>query len=510
MNKLTILLFLLLPMSLIAQNYAGDDETICQGSGIQIGNPTPDPDLCYTWDMAEGLDPGDIHNPNPTVYPQTETTYTVHVTSDGFGFSASDQVTIDVDFGGLTVTPEYIDLAGTLDDQAQAELNINDYLGSSSDIIWSLENTGTSGCVINQDGVISNCMEGATITVKATNADHPVCMATQSVEVNGGVRAVTAEDLANQGRIAKTGDTLYLVGGGSAQMTAVPNANTTFSPGQPTWQGSHTPPAGSEVSWPTPHLLVNGLRNYKAGGIDPKEVFVSVIDPDLVQLNLTVPNALIELFINGVKGNSAVIENEPFCFPPLEFKASDWSSSQILYKSSNAPKYRDPGYDNKYEVVVNVPAVGIEGCMFFPCCSGGANIGVFSVYFYTYLKAGLALSISVNASKDPNTPNPEWQVTDLNPALTGQLEAGLRLESQSPAGFGLIGEAKLLTNCKLEGRFANNPDKLEWNASWGGLVGEVSLTGYYGDPSNAVQISRQRSLVNGAAVGWKTLYEIPD
>jgi len=505
MNKLTILLISLLPLSLIAQNYAGDDETICQGSGIQIGNPTPDPDLCYTWDMAEGLDPGDIHNPNPTVYPQTETTYTVHVTGDGFGFSASDQVTIDVDFGGLTVTPSYIDLSGPLTDQAQAELNINMFQGNANDIIWSLENVGSSGCSITQEGAISNCSESTTLTVKATNAEFPACTATKTLEVNGGIRDVTAEDNSNAGRIARAGQKLYTVGTGQARIRALPNENSQIPAGQPMWTGSHTPPPGNEFDWLTP-FLDPGVYNYEAGEIDPKSVQVENISIDKETFEYNLPLEFIGLIVNGVKGDRET-SNYFFCLP-FNVDLAQFDQFKIQYSQERAPKYQDPDWDYKYSASLSMPVSSISGCVFFPCCSAGGRIGPVSVFMFSYMKASLGLGVSFNCEKDPNTPNPEWVASNIAVSLVGQLEAGLRLEANAPAGYGAVATALLTSGASGFGR--TDGEKLEWKADWGGLNGVLSASIFYGSPDHVLGVSETWNLLNGGTTDWQLLYEFPE
>ncbi len=79
--------------------------------------------------------------------------------------------------------------------------------------------------------------------------------------------------------------------------------------------------------------------------------------------------------------------------------------------------------------------------------------------------------------------------------INGNLEAGLRLEANVPSGFGFLGQANLSTEAKLEGRMLKGSDKIEWNASWGGLVGKVSLGIWYLIMDNIIEVSQQLEIL---------------
>lgn len=500
---------LMLPLlgSTQGADYAGENTTACQGAGAMIGNAGVT-DVCYTWEPADGLNESDLHSQSPIVHPQHTTEYTVHVTGTNYSFSATDRVKVTVDFGGLVITPSYIDLSGPLTEQAQAVLTINDFQGSSSDISWSILNAGTTGCVISSEGVISNCSQSGTVKVRATNEEFPGCYAEKDLEINGGIKDVTATDIANPDRVAHHDGTLYLVGSAAAKITATPNDDSSFPSGQPEWMGPYTPPAGG-VTFNTP-ALEPGTYEFEAGVIDPKQISVIDLGEDATTLQFSLESQLLLDMLNLMKGNTVEKDLDPFCSPPLDFDLNAFASMKASYKSSNAIKYKDPGYDEKLEVSIEIPALAFEGCMFFPCCSGGANFGVASAFYFTYFKAGLGLSISAAGAKDPSTATPDWAFTSLSGAVSGNLEAGLRLEVNVPSGFGALGQANLSTEAKLECRYSPSPDKIEWNASWGGLVGKVSLGIWYLSMDNIIEVSKQKNFINGREVGWKTLYTFPD
>ena len=489
-------------------DYAGEDMTACQGAGAMIGNAGVT-GVCYTWEMEEGLNPDDIHSQSIVVNPQHTTTYTVHITGDGFTFSTTDKVKVIVDFGGLVITPSYVDLSGPLSNQAQAELTINNFQGSPAEIIWSIENPGSTGCSITQNGVISNCAQTGSVKVRATNAEYPGCYAEKDLEINGGIKDLTAEDVANLGRIAHHGQTLYLVADAVAKLTAIPNENSTFPSGQPEWEGPDTPAPGT-ATFETPHLQP-GTYNYEVGAIDPKAVAVIDLPENATTVLYSLDPGLLSDMLDLLTGEGTEVGGvDPFCSPPLEFSANIFSSIKASYKESNSVKYKDPGYDTKREVSIEIPAFTFEGCLFFPCCSGGANFGVVSAFYFTYFKAGLGLNLTANAIKDPNTPDPEWAASAISASITGSLEAGLRLEANVPSGFGFLGQANISTEAKLEGRMLKGSDKIEWNASWGGLVGKVSLGIWYLSMDNIIEVSQQRNFINGREVGWKTLWTVPN
>jgi hypothetical protein len=502
--------FSLLPGWTAAQgaNYAGENTTACQGAGALIGNGALT-DVCYTWEPADGLDPSDIHSQTPVVHPQHTTTYTVHVTGENFAFSATDQVKVIVDFGGLVITPSYIDLAGSLTDQAQAVLTINHFQGSAHPVIWSIENAGNTGCVISSNGVISNCSESGSVKVRATNGEYPGCYAEVPLEINGGIKDVTAQDIANPGRIAHHDDTLYLVGSAKAKITAEKNDNSSFPAGQPTWNGDYPPDPGV-VSFETP-LLQPGNYEFQAGAIDPKSVAVEDLGENAQTVMLGFSSELILNMVEALKGNLKVIDADPFCFPPLEFDPSFISGFKVSYKSANSIKYNDPGYDTKYEASLEIPGVAIEGCMLFPCCSGIASIGIASAQFYTYFKAGLTMNIAIAGAKDPSLEDSGWKLSSLSSNLGGALEVGMQLQSNfTPAGFGAFLNVNLSTSAELKMQLANDPDKVEWIASWGGLVGKAAFTVFYITPDNAIEISKQKNFINGRDTGWMTMFEFPN
>lgn len=493
-------------------DYAGPDKTACQGNGANIGNPNPG-DVCYTWDKADGLNPNDIHSTNPLVTPNFTTTYTVNVVGDNFTFNTTDQVVVSVDFGGLVITPEYINLLSPPANQATATLTINNFAGGGADpILWSIENAGSTGCTIDQSGVISNCIESGTVTVKATNQNSPACVARKQLEINGGVKDVTAKDNGNPGRIAHHNETLYLIGpatpgpAGTVTFTAVPNENSSFPEGEPQWSGPLMPPPGSEVQWVTDALSL-GTYAESAGNLDPKNVTVEVIGPDEVSITLGINTGLVQTLVDKIKGNAKTKEEDAFCSDPFSIDLPGAISAS--YKSSNAVKFQDPGYDTKKEVAIDIPTISVTGCMYFPCCTGGAKFGPVFVYYFTYFGASLGLTLNVATAKDPSaSADPKWVLSNLSAAVAGKLEAGVRMESEFAENGGIIVGANISTECKLEGRYVSNPDRLEWNASWGGLVGKVSATIWYGTMDGALEVAFQKNLMNGAETGFQLLHDL--
>ncbi len=490
-----------------AVDYAGPDQVACQGDGAHIGNASPG-NVCYTWDATEGLDPNDIHNSFPTVHPDHTTTYTVHVVGNNFSFTATDQVKVIVHFGGLVINPAYIKLSDNTTNQATATLTVND---GNDPITWAITGAGSTGCLIDQNGVISGCTGTGSVNVVATSQTHPDCFAKKILEINGGVKDVTASDNANEGRIAHKGEKLYLVGpntggpAGTAKFTAVPNENSNFPAGQPAWSGPYMPPAGQEVSWDSPQLPI-GTYAESAGTPDPKTVTVQVVGPNEINIQLSVNTVLVNQLIAKIKGE-AKPSNSTFCDSPFAITLPTITATGKLY---NVPKFKDLNYATKKEVAIDIPGFTMTGCMYFPCCTGGVRFSqnIF-VFYYTYFGSSLKFNINLAGSIDPSTSaNPQWELANPTISVTGKLEAGVRVEGDLGGFAGVIAGASLSTEGKLEARKATGQPKLEWNASWGGLVGKITAAVWYQTLDNAIGVEFQRNLVNGSETGWMTLYDM--
>ncbi|MEP6645862.1 MAG: hypothetical protein ABJC12_02135 [Saprospiraceae bacterium] len=500
-------IFILLPNLLSAQaaDYAGMNVSTCQQAGADIGNASPG-NVCYTWDVAKGLNPGDMHSFHPHVNPQETTTYTVHVSGSNFTFSTTDQVTVTVIFGGLVLSPSYIKLSGPLENQAMATVTIP----ANVAVNWSIENGGSTGCEIDNMGVISNCHTAGQITVVATKQSNPSCKVTKDLAINGGIKDVIASDNANDGRIAHHGQTLYLVGSipGTANFEAVPNENSSFPAGEPSWTGPYMPPPGNEISWNSPSLSY-GTYTETAGTDDPKSVTVQAISADEFSTAITIDTTLFGRVQRLLRGGAKVNAEDQFCFSPLKFTFP--AAMTVSYKSSYVGKFKDPGYDTKRDFTVEIPAVSGTGCMYFPCCTGAIYFGPVPVLYTTYVAMSAGISISTSATKDPSVATPaKWMSSGLSVAGTIRLDAGFRLEADVANMAGFTANANLSTEVKLEGRYVPQPPKLEWNASWGGLVGKVSGTFWYGSPDTAIELAYVRNLLPGAETGWNLLYQFPN
>ncbi len=75
---------------------AGDDQTICLGQSVQLGDltQTPQPGYIYSWTPTDGLD--DPTSPNPIAIPNGTTTYTLTVVSPNCTNPGTDQVVVTV------------------------------------------------------------------------------------------------------------------------------------------------------------------------------------------------------------------------------------------------------------------------------------------------------------------------------------------------------------------------------------------------------------------------------
>ncbi len=492
-------------------DYAGPDGAACQGGGAVIGNSNPG-NVCYTWDAADGLNPNDIHSFNPTVRPKFTTTYTVHVTGNNFGFSATDQVEVVVDFGGLQINPSYIKLGGPLENQATAEVTVNDLPNGGGTIIYSIPDPGSTGCdIYPTTGVIHGCMQDGEVLVRATSTNYPDCYTQETLHINGGIKDLIASDNSNDGRMASNGGTLYIIGPvagastGTVNFKAVKNENASFPSGQPVWSGSFTPPENLPT-WDTPPINI-GSYSETAGSEDPKTVNISCIGANEFSVGININTGLIQTFIDKIKGNTKVKAQDPFCSTPFAFTLPP--SLNASYKEVNVPKYHDPDYDIKKDISIDIPGISVTGCVYFPCCTGFVAFGPVYFNYFTYLGSTVGFTLNAAASKDPSaSANPEWTLSSLTPSFSGKMEAGLRLEAGYSDNAGVIGNANLSTEAKLEGRYMPSPARLEWNISYGGLVGKVGASVWYVMMDNAIEIAFQKSLIPGSETGFQLLYDM--
>ena len=498
-------IILMLPLLGVSQQYAGPTQTACSSTGAVLGVGSPDPDHCYLWEVADGLTPEQVNETNPLVKPNRTTVYSVTVTDQEFSFRAIDRCTVKVDFGGLEIQPRYIEPNGE-PNQAQAELTINGTPPFPPDpITWSISaDPDGTGCSIDQNGSISNCSSAGTVTIRATNDNNTACIAEKDIEVNVGVRDVVVRDLSHPGREAHAGDTLYMIGNGDIEFQAYPNEESSFPDGQPEWSGDLSPPPGNEYIW----MADVGIGTYTVTAGE-KTVVVWRFPPSVVQTGFNIDlegfNKLKEMLTNG----SPAGDLQSGLCTPIPIGVTLPTVIQGNYKEELVPKYQDPNLGYKQEINLNVPAIGVAGCMPLPCCvtylqlPNGTGLAAFA-----YLRGLAGLTFNINVLKDPSAADSEW---DGSAGINGKVEmAGGVAADVSLGPAGLSGGVEGLTNA--EGKVRINEGKLEYQVSWGGIQAQFQGLAFLGLPSNPIvsipAVMGPFNIVNGATSDWRLIKDL--
>lgn len=423
-QAIVILSLLALLRTGYAQFSAGPDKFICSGTGTFLGLPgqmIPD-SWCVHWMPEESLD--DPTSIRPKATPENTTIYTVQVLTDDWQSIITDQVTVTVEFGGIKFTPPFLK-QGSMD-SVQSVVTVNP---NNDEVTWSIHGESL-GCQINpMTGVIHPGDQYGTITIRATKTEDTECFADKKIDINEGVKDVTARDFSHSGRIAKDGvDTLYLVGEGAALITAIPNASG-FNAGSPEWHddgnGSTIVPADGETEILDDNPGEVDTR-YVAGSGPDFEPNVNVIrlNSDELVIDLTPLTQKLQDFLK--KGNDFIKSKLEKSGAPLPNLTVEVSIASFKYKKSKAEKYNDPGWDYKY-VVEAGGSIKLTGKIYHPQFTYiwdfqdliGLTAGS-ELYLEPYFEFGLTGSVV----KDPSKEYQGWTV--LSNPIKFTVTGGLR------------------------------------------------------------------------------------
>lgn len=146
---------------------AGEDKMTCPGSTcVTIGAENQNPDYCYNWEAAEGLDENERFSPNPCVNPSQTTTYRLHIIDENDDLIETDEVMVTVKRAPVAeiVATETVICPGVTSQLGVNPPGVNTYL-------WS---TGATTKKIAVD-------EPGTYSVTITNIN--TCQATASIEI---------------------------------------------------------------------------------------------------------------------------------------------------------------------------------------------------------------------------------------------------------------------------------------------------------------------------------------
>jgi hypothetical protein len=397
--------------SSIGQFSAGPDKTICSGTGAHLGIPTQTiPETwCVTWSPAESLD--DPHSVLPHASPKITTVYTVTVLTDDWQSVITDEVKVTVGFGGIKFTPPHLYQGSDLTVMAQATINPD-----NDEVTWSIQGESL-GCMIDPStGVITPGAEYGTITIRATKTEDMDCFAEETIDINEGVKDVTAHDATHPTRIAKDGvDTLYLIGESQYVVTAIPNASG-FSPGTPLWYNDGT----DDAIVPGDGLvtIAGGLdteHHYTAGSEDaghlPKVIIVKY-NSDEFTIDIS---PLVNELTNKVEEiNKKLKEKIGKKFPSVPNLSVEANVAQIKYKRSRAEKFNDPGFDYKYTFEAG-GNIAVSGKLYHPAFTQLFDLSIIGITAGTelYLEPYIEASLVGAVTKDPSKEDPTW--TFINP-----------------------------------------------------------------------------------------------
>ncbi len=458
-----------------AQFSAGLDKTICSGTGADLGVPTQviQPTWCITWTPAEGLD--DPHSAQPHATPKHTTIYTVAVLTDDWQGVITDDVKVTVGFGDLKFTPNYLYQGSDETSQAQVLTNPD-----NEQVTWSIQGPDL-GCMIDpMSGVITPGNEFGTITIRATKTNHPACFAEDNIDINEGVKDVTARDATHPGRIAKDlTDTLYLIGEGPYIITAIPNADG-FSEGSPFWYNDGTEHA--ELPFDGQVTISGSASNEHHFTAGSEEAGYA---PNVVVKHLASNEFVIDLapLVNAVTGrikaiNDKLKEKISKKYPGVPNLTVEVNIASFKYKKSRAELFNDPGYDYKY-VVEAGGSMGLSGKLFHPFFTRVFDLGFLDIYLGTelYIEPYFEASLTGMASKDPSKEDPGWTFigNPVKATATGGLRGAFNVIGQS-SGYQLEGGFSLSSEISFDLTFYVTNGELKLKTTITPLQGNTKLT----------------------------------
>lgn len=515
---------------IIAQNYAGPDTSVCaSGNAIQIGNPSAPNEYCYVWRNADGLNESQKYSKTPTVNPNFPTHYDVDVIHPNFGQKETDRVFVDVKFGGIAFDKPFINPGTTSGNiNATASLTINPgnvtikwYITEQtiSGITTYFTLDATTGCLIDENtGIITNCQNDGKLTVRARKESEPECNASASIDVNFGVKDIIASDLANPGRKAHSGQTLYIIKSTNNSATtvgskfeAISNDGSPFPAGLPEFQTTGPVPFTHPGTNPWEKTMED-LGNYSVSHLLPnnsieRTVFVNVIGEDKQVNTYTLSLELISNFVEAIKSGKSIdlgnVQQFAFCAAPFGFSTSANPSAEV--EKVKVGKYNDPLWGEKTTVKLKLPGAKIEGCVLFPCCTYPLELFGYGGSIYTYFGAGISIGADLKATKDPSNSNPNWQ-PELNISVTGEAKLGVRVQFLLGTLVGVLGEATLETSMKMTGIM--NGSDIKGKIDLPGLEGKIAIAAYIGNPNNIYSKEFVQSFIPGQTFGPTTFYTV--
>lgn len=509
MRYLIVYFFLLFmqPLTGWSQQWAGPDVEVCErGSQKQLGSDAPCVDCCYSWSPRKGLNCYDCKRPY-LIEAKDPIEYTVVVYDQYLKKIGEDKVFVDLAFGNIHFTPKV--LIESSDDTVQAELLVLSDDFDPQEIYWDFIGDDL-GCSmnVNEEGYSAWIAPGndyGTITVEARYLGEyeGECRAEADIDVNNGVKDVWAIDHTQPGRIAKNGDTLYVLNESRVNISAKPNEGG-FKAGVPDWKadayGSTTPMDGldSVATFEDPALLPGRISQYIAGEAPDDPPKVTVIRrfpvPEWTQ-PISIPG--MDTLDKFIKKYFTFFNSAPItpCGTLDPFSLS-LSLPSLEYKISEIEKYNDPNIGKK-QVLKIATSISAAGKIFHPGFTKTFTFRAFGVdlFLCSRLYAELTGMFEANMEfvQNDSLPDPDW--TAQSPQVTAGfgvsgnfefaftppgylLTASARIKSSIEMTFGYVSETKVLNHtlkvdpatAKLEAKLQQESDPGKFEDILGGRL----------------------------------------
>ncbi len=458
-----------LPMA----NWAGPDTVSCGEKGVQLGVSTPCPNCCFSWSPAEGLDAVNIQN--PIARPKRPTTYTVVVTDENFSQLKRDQVHVGLSFGELHFIPDHL-TQGT-EEIVLARLKNNT---SNAPTTWSIEGLDL-GCTItpnpgDQDlATLHPGDEYGKIRVKVQKTADSECYFVDTLPVNSGVKDLILIDDNTPNRVARTGETLYLIGNSpeetKARLIAVPNEGG-FAPGIPDYKempDSPTPIDGvpEQIMDGNPGVLFFEEDIFAAGEEFPAYDPSISVQRRVPQENTSglpdLANNLVNWF-NNFFDFDLNLSNQDFGFgsppgdPPAQeplCPAPDPFSfdlvAGVVWKESDVEKYASPELGIKKECVLDL-GLSASGRAYHPYFTRHINLGFVEVCTEMYAGFDWSATLHLGLASDESQPSSDWMANDpqFEVSITGLAGFGGTLGAGSGYTLKASGSAAVTAKAFLE------------------------------------------------------------
>lgn len=474
------------------QQWAGPDKEACGDLGVMIGSDDPCVGCCYLWTPATNLSCTDCKN--PMANPLTTTEYAVVVTDHNLRKIGSDVVKVTTVFTEMHFTPDHL-VQGDSEAKVTASILDKGNVDQPSEISWNLV-PPFLGCMLEQQGLNAEITPGpqyGKVIVKATNLNVPGCYVEEELPVNKGVKDVVALDLttpAGTDRVAKTGETLYVLDDVGVQIEAIPNEGGKPE-GLPDWQpdtyGSNVPPDGDWLEVMNEFLpesfLESKTSDYIAGELPAGNPKVTVIRKKAAVLSEVPINvAGLDTLDKLLKKYFTFLDSPEFpCGSPAPFNiAIDFIGPKI--KASQVEKYKSPLLGTKEEVTFSA-GLTASGRIYHPALTKTLSIKVFGgedVVLCTRLFAELTGTLEVNLPfiKSDSLQDITWNVSD--PSLTAGFGVSIDLQvAFHPPGYMFDASAKASSKLEVTFTYLREQQQIQYKVKIDPATATLKLNAKY-------------------------------